>query len=100
MTDWVLDTFFEDRRSRSSMFLKSVLPPKLSWNVRSRWMPRSSNRLASMRWTMVAPTWLLMSSPMIGRPAALKRSSHSGVEARKTGMQLTKPQPASITAEA
>ncbi len=48
-----------------------------------------------MRWTMVAPTWLLMSSPMIGRPLARKRSAHSGLEAMKTGMQLTKAQPAS-----
>ena len=28
---WVLDTFLDSRRSRSSMFLKSMLPPTLSW---------------------------------------------------------------------
>ncbi len=28
-------------------------------------------------WTIVAPTWLLISSPMIGSPAARKRSASS-----------------------
>ena len=27
VTAWVLETFFDSRRSRSSMFLKSMLPP-------------------------------------------------------------------------
>jgi hypothetical protein len=31
VTDWVLETFLEARRERSSMFLKSMLPPKFSW---------------------------------------------------------------------
>ncbi|SKY01259.1 Uncharacterised protein [Mycobacteroides abscessus subsp. abscessus] len=31
MTAWVLETFLDSRRSRSSMFLKSMLPPTLSW---------------------------------------------------------------------
>ena len=35
--------------------------------------PRSSNRRASVRWTIVAPTCDLMSSPTIGRPAFWKR---------------------------
>ena len=35
-----------------------------------------------------------MSSPMIGRPAFLKRFCQYGSRAMKTGMQLTKPQPA------
>ena len=53
-----------------------------------------------MRWTMVAPTWLLMSSPMIGTPAAVNRSAHSGSEAMNTGMALTKATPASRQASA
>jgi hypothetical protein len=47
-----------------------------------------------MRWVMVAPSWLLMSSPTIGNPAAAKRSAQTGSEAMNTGMQFTKPQPA------
>ncbi len=35
--------------------------------------PRSPNRRASERCTIVAPTWDLMSSPTIGSPAFLKR---------------------------
>ena len=31
VTDWVFEIFFDSRRSRSSMFLKSMLPPTLSW---------------------------------------------------------------------
>ena len=34
--------------------------------------PRSWNRRASWRWTIVAPTCDLMSSPMIGSPASLE----------------------------
>jgi hypothetical protein len=49
---------------------------------------------------MVEPTWLLMSSPMIGSRAARNRSAHSGVEAMKTGMQFTKPTPAFSAASA
>src|SRR6476469_3627118 len=66
VTAWVLETFLDSRRSRSSMFLKSMLPPTLSWYVRSSTTPRSSNSFAITRWVMVAPTWLLMSSPTIG----------------------------------
>ena len=33
VTDWVFEIFLDCRRSRSSMFLKSMLPPKLSWYV-------------------------------------------------------------------
>ena len=47
-----------------------------------------------MRWTIVAPTCDLMSSPMIGRPAFSKRSLQYFSRAMKTGMQLTKAQPA------
>ena len=59
VTDWVLEIFFDTRRLRSSMFMKSMLPPKLSWYVRSSSTPRSSNSFASTRCTMVAPTWRL-----------------------------------------
>ena len=55
----------------------------------------SAKRRPSVRWTMVAPTWLLMSSPMMGRPAVLNRSAHSVSEAKKTGTQLTIATPAS-----
>ncbi len=48
-----------------------------------------------MRCTMVAPTWLLMSSPTIGTFAASNFAAHSGLLAMNTGMALTKPTPAS-----
>ena len=38
----------------------------------------------------VALTWLLMSSPTIGRPAAANFAAHLGSEAMKTGRALTK----------
>ena len=44
---------------------------------------------------IVAPTWLLMSSPMIGSPASAKRARHPFCEAMNTGTQFTKAQPAS-----
>src|ERR1700712_5468332 len=44
---------------------------------------------------MVAPTWLLISSPTSGSPALSNLARHLGSDAMKTGMQLTKPQPAS-----
>ncbi len=53
-----------------------------------------------MRWTMVAPTWLLMSSPMIGTLASVNLAAHSGSEAMNTGMALTKATPASRHADA
>ncbi len=31
VTDWVLEIFFDSSRSRSSMFMKSMFPPTLSW---------------------------------------------------------------------
>ena len=58
------------------------------------WMPRSSISRLSTRWTMVAPTCDLMSSPMIGTPAFSKRSAHSGRPAMNTGRQFTKATPA------
>ncbi len=42
---------------------------------------------------MVAPTWDLMSSPMIGRPRSAKRCCQYGSRPMKTGMQLTNAQP-------
>ena len=95
MTDCVFEIFFDFRRLRSNMFLKSMLPPKLSWYVRSSSTPRSSKRRVRMRWTIVAPTWLLMSSPTIGTPASVKRCAHAGSLAMNTGIAFTKPTPAS-----
>ncbi len=45
---------------------------------------------------MVAPTWLLMSSPMIGTPASSNFLAHTGSEAMKTGSALTNATPASM----
>ena len=73
VTAFVLEIFLDSRRSRSSMLKKSMLPPTLSCDVRSIFTPRSWNRRASVRCMIVAPTCYLMSSPMIGRPAFLKR---------------------------
>ena len=95
-TDCVFETFFETSRSRSSMFMKSMLPPKLSWYVRSSSTPRSSKSFASTRWVMVAPTWLLMSSPTIGTPASANCPAHSGSLAMNTGSAFTSPTLASI----
>ena len=39
---------------------------------------------------MVAPTWLLMSSPTMGTPASVNLAAHSGSLAMNTGMALTK----------
>jgi len=74
VTALVFEIFLDSRRSRSSMLKKSMLPPTLSCEVRSILTPRSWNRRASERCTMVAPTCDLMSSPTIGIPAFLKRS--------------------------
>ena len=43
---------------------------------------------------MVAPTWDLMSSPMMGSPCLRNRSGQCPVLAMKTGTQFTNPQPA------
>ena len=98
MTDWVLETFFDSSRSSSFMLRKSMFPPTLSCIVRSSCTPRSSNSLASTRWVMVAPTWLLMSSPTIGTPAARNFSAHTGSDAMNTGSALTNATPASSAA--
>ncbi len=74
VTALVLEIFFDSRRSRSSMLRKSVLPPKFSCEVWASLTPRSRIRWTSWRCTIVAPTWLLMSSPMIGSPRSRKRS--------------------------
>ena len=50
-----------------------MLPPTLSCEVCLSFTPRSWNRRASWRWTIVAPTCDLMSSPTIGSPALSKR---------------------------
>ena len=48
-----------------------------------------------MRWTIVAPTWLLMSSPTIGTPASVNFFAHTGSLAMNTGIAFTNPTPAS-----
>src|ERR1700759_1121596 len=60
-----------------------MLPPTLSCDVRASLTPRSPNRRASERWTIVAPTCDLMSSPTIGRPALRKRLFQYSSRARK-----------------
>src|SRR5215510_9247882 len=95
VTDWVLDFFLDLSRDRSSMFMKSMFPPKFSWYVWSIVVPRSSNRRARVRCTMVAPTWDLMSSPTIGMPASRNLAAQEGSEAMNTGMAFTKATPAS-----
>src|SRR5216683_1044169 len=57
--------------------------------------PRSTNRFASTRCVMVAPTCDLMSSPITGRPFFSKRRCQYGSRAMNTGMQFTNAQPAS-----
>ena len=77
-----------------------MLPPKLSWYVRSTRTPRSWNSRTRLRCTIVAPTWDLMSSPTIGTPRRRKRSAQESLPAMKTGMQLTSAQPASSACSA
>ena len=52
------------------------------------------NRRVRTRWLIVAPTWLLMSSPMTGRPSSAKRRCQYGSRPMNTGIALTKPTPA------
>jgi hypothetical protein len=56
---------------------------------------RGALAAGGMRCTIVAPTWLLMSSPTIGRVFSRKRWSRYSSRAMKTGIQLTMAQPAS-----
>ena len=57
--------------------------------------PRSSNSFAITRWVMVAPTWLLMSSPTIGTPAS-RNFLPTPVGGDEDGSALTKATPASM----
>jgi hypothetical protein len=100
VTAFVFEIFLDSRRSRSSMLRKSVFPPKFSWYVRSSRTPRSMNRRVITRWVIVAPTWLLMSSPMTGRPASANRRCQYGSRPMKTGIALTKPTPAASACSA
>ena len=52
------------------------------------------NRRVSTRWLIVAPTWLLMSSPMTGSPASAKRRCQYGSRPMNTGIALTNATPA------
>jgi hypothetical protein len=74
----------------SSMFWKSMSPPKFSWQVRSSCYTTVLEQLGQDALGEVALTWLLMSSPTIGRPAAANFAAHLGSEAMKTGRALTK----------
>ena len=60
--------------------------------------PRSRQRRTRLLCRIVAPTWLLMSSPRTGRPAFSNFVGHSFVESlpMNSGMQLTKAHPASM----
>ena len=75
----VFEIFFDFRRERSSMFRKSVLPPVFNWYVRLSFTPLSAHSLASVRWSMVAPSWAFTSSPTTGMPASVKRARPFGV---------------------
>ena len=52
------------------------------------------NRRVRTRWLIVAPTWLLMSSPMTGRPSSANRRCQYGSRPMNTGIALMKPTPA------
>ncbi len=62
----VFDIFFDCNLCLLSMFKKSVLPPTFNWYVLSIFTPLSSKSLVKVRWIIVAPIWLLISSPIIG----------------------------------
>ena len=49
-----------------------------------------------IRCVIVAPTWLLMSSPTIGSPASSNFFAQIGSDAINTGRALTNAHPASI----
>ncbi len=80
------------------MFMKSMLPPKLSWYVRSSSTPRSSKNFASRAVDDGGTDLHLMSSPTIGNPASVNFFAHTGSDAMNTGSALTNAHPASIAA--
>src|SRR5271154_6054600 len=96
----VLEILFDSRRCCSFMLRKSVFPPTLIWYVLSTLTDLSEQSLASVLWTMVAPTTPFTSSPIIGTFAFENLFAHPLVDAMKTGMQLTKPTPASSATSA
>ena len=98
VTDCVLETFFDSSRSSSFMLRKSMFPPTLSWHRAVQLHAAVLESLASTRCVMVAPTWLLMSSPMIGTPAIAELLRPHRVDAMKTGRALTNATPASSAA--
>lgn len=58
------------------------------------------NSLVNILWTIVAPTWDLMSSPINGRFFSMNLLAHAGSEAMNTGMALMNATPASRQASA
>jgi hypothetical protein len=91
VTAWVLDTFLDSRRSRSSMFMKSMLPPTFNWYVRSRMTPPILEELGHHPMGDRRPHLALdvVANGSAGRP---RRTSlaHPGALAMKTGRALTK----------
>ena len=89
----VLDSFFDSRRSRSSMFMEVGVAAEIELVGAVEPHAALAEQVGEHRCMMVAPTWLLMSSPISGSRLA-RSARHSGSEAIKTGMQLTKAHPA------
>jgi myo-inositol-1-phosphate synthase len=71
---WLTDRKWAFIRLEGRGFGDVPLTAELKLEVWASLTPRSRMRRASWRCTMVAPTWLLMSSPTIGRPRSRKRS--------------------------
>ena len=69
-TDSVLEIFLEAQAAPLEHVQEVGVAAGVELIGASSWTPRSPSSRASTRCTMVAPTWLLMSSPTIGRPRA------------------------------
>ena len=70
---WLKDRKWAHIRLEGQGFGDVPMSVELKLEVWASLTPRSRIRRASWRWTMVAPTWLLMSSPTIGSPRSRKR---------------------------
>ena len=90
VTDCVFEIFFDSSRSRSSMFLKSMLPPKLSWYV---WSMRDAAVLEQAGEHAVHDGGADLALDVVADDRARRRPSnfcaHSGSLAMNTGMALT-----------
>src|SRR4030065_647362 len=76
VTASVFEIFLDRSRFRFSMFRRWVFPPLFGGYVRRTRMPRSEKRRARARWTIVAPSCDLISSPMIGIPRVRNLPAH------------------------